>query len=111
MKVQHRKTKENSHYVYNALTHLLYNSEVVYTSLLRVLCTMTFVDVFNRLIKLETFFIIHVEQRSTLTNIKLALHRVWRLCKILKVSLNETTVFCPGFQKGRVPSEKGTLAR
>ena len=21
------------------------------------------------------------------------------------------TVFCPGFQKGRVPSEKGTLAR
>ena len=22
-----------------------------------------------------------------------------------------TTVFCPGFQKGRVPSEKGTLAR
>ena len=22
-----------------------------------------------------------------------------------------STVFCPGFQKGRVPSEKGTLAR
>ena len=22
-----------------------------------------------------------------------------------------TAVFCPGFQKGRVPSEKGTLAR
>ena len=22
-----------------------------------------------------------------------------------------TTVFCPGLQKGRVPSEKGTLAR
>ena len=36
----------------------------------------------------------------------------------LKVSLitltnraYSVTVFCPGFQKGRVPSEKGTLAR
>ena len=27
----------------------------------------------------------------------------WDFCDI--------TVFCPGFQKGRVPSEKGTLAR
>ena len=26
-------------------------------------------------------------------------------------SLDTITVFCPGFQKGRVPSEKGTLAR
>ena len=24
---------------------------------------------------------------------------------------NTCPVFCPGFQKGRVPSEKGTLAR
>ena len=27
------------------------------------------------------------------------------------VFLGSMTVFCPGFQKGRVPSEKGTLAR
>ena len=26
-------------------------------------------------------------------------------------SIPTFTVFCPGFQKGRVPSEKGTLAR
>ena len=26
-------------------------------------------------------------------------------------SFLSTAVFCPGFQKGRVPSEKGTLAR
>ena len=68
--------------MYNALTHLWYNSEVVYTSLLRVLCTITLVDVFNRLIKLDILFPIHVdvlEQLSTtaLANIKLALHRVY----------------------------------
>ena len=30
-----------------------------------------------------------------------------------QVTLNDmaVSVFCPGFQKGRVPSEKGTLAR
>ena len=27
------------------------------------------------------------------------------------ISIKDVTVFCPGFQKGRVPSEKGTLAR
>ena len=27
------------------------------------------------------------------------------------LKLEMVTVFCPGFQKGRVPSEKGTLAR
>ena len=36
-------------------------------------------------------------------------------CKVMHVGhRNERaiyTVFCPGFQKGRVPSEKGTLAR
>ena len=29
---------------------------------------------------------------------------------IIRSSWHVITVFCPGFQKGRVPSEKGTLA-
>ena len=38
------------------------------------------------------------------------------LCSVLFVThlfaiYTTLTVFCPGFQKGRVPSEKGTLAR
>ena len=33
-----------------------------------------------------------------------------RLCLGLGLVLG-LSVFCPGFQKGRVPSEKGTLAR
>ena len=78
--------------MYNALTHLWYNSEVVYSSLFRVLCTITFMDVFNRVIKLKILFLIHVEQLSTtaLANIELALHRICRLCKILKALLYET---------------------
>ena len=31
--------------------------------------------------------------------------------KLTLLSCCVLTVFCPGFQKGRVPSEKGTLAR
>ena len=27
------------------------------------------------------------------------------------IQSSDISVFCPGFQKGRVPSEKGTLAR
>ena len=30
---------------------------------------------------------------------------------IIHACMHTYTVFCPGFQKGRVPSEKGTLAR
>ena len=30
---------------------------------------------------------------------------------VLLKFIYQYTVFCPGFQKGRVPSEKGTLAR
>ena len=33
------------------------------------------------------------------------------LCSFDKERYMEGSVFCPGFQKGRVPSEKGTLAR
>ena len=46
-------------------------------------------DAFNRLIKLKILFLIHVEQLSTtaLVNIKLALHRMCRLCKILRALL------------------------
>ena len=35
---------------------------------------------------------------------------LWNSCCRLLV-LTTTSVFCPGFQKGRVPSERGTLAR
>ena len=65
---------------------------MVYTSLFRVLCTITFMDVFNRIIKLKILFLIHLEQLSTtaLANIALALHRICRLCKILKALLYET---------------------
>ena len=35
--------------MYNAFTHLWYNSEVAFTSMLIVLCTIIFVDVINRL--------------------------------------------------------------
>ena len=35
---------------------------------------------------------------------------VYVLC-MLYIIRQSITVLCPGFQKGRVPSEKGTLAR
>ena len=75
--------------LHSPLTHLWYNSEVVYTSLLRVLCTITFVDVFNRLIELKILFLIYLEQhnllsKTALANIKLALQLICRLSKILK---------------------------
>ena len=64
--------------MYNALTHLWYNSEVVYTSLFRVLCTITFMDVFNRLnytTKIYTFVCPpHISETVAVRIMKLA-HR------------------------------------
>ena len=64
--------------MYNALTHLWLQLRSGIHVTVRVLCTIIFVDVFNRLIQLKILFLIHVEQLSTtaLANIKLALYGV-----------------------------------
>ena len=36
---------------------------------------------------------------------------ITHIVKEIKKMRTYLSVFCPGFQKGRVPSEKGTLAR
>ena len=71
-------------------------------------------SIFLSSVQLITFFISKLSEPMCVAMNDVTMMMLWVcVCQLRFTYLfrGPVTVFCPGFQKGRVPSEKGTLAR